>query len=100
VRDNVRVDLRHCLDIVDAQVLGVTGVLLSDQKFLQALGERLRDRRLALKWAQQELARRCELHRAFVGARRAGRAKRLGPEPAADGQGLRVPLAELLDGLA
>jgi hypothetical protein len=73
---------------------------LSDQKFLRAVGERPRDRRLALKWGRRELARRCELHRTFVGAVERGERnvsvlnlRLLARVP-------RVPLAELLDGLA
>ena len=41
---------------------------LDDQRFLRGLGERLRQRRRAHKWTQAELARRCGLHRTFIGS--------------------------------
>jgi transcriptional regulator with XRE-family HTH domain len=73
---------------------------LSDQKFLRAVGERLRDRRLALKWSQQELARRCELHRTFVGSVERGERNVSVLNLRLIARVLRVPLAEVLDGLA
>lgn len=41
---------------------------LDDQHFLRALGQRIRERRQSRKWTQAELARRCELHRTFIGS--------------------------------
>jgi transcriptional regulator with XRE-family HTH domain len=41
---------------------------LKDKAFLQALGDRVRDRRAELKMTQQELGDRCGLHRTFVGS--------------------------------
>jgi transcriptional regulator with XRE-family HTH domain len=41
---------------------------LDDQQFLRGLGQRLRQHRLDCKWTQAELARRCELHRTFIGS--------------------------------
>jgi transcriptional regulator with XRE-family HTH domain len=73
---------------------------LSDQKFLRALGDRLRDRRLALKWTQADLARRCELHRTFVGSVERGERNVSVLNLRLIARVLRVPLSELLDGLA
>jgi transcriptional regulator with XRE-family HTH domain len=41
---------------------------LDDRRFLQRLGDRVRERRLALKLTQAELAEKCGLHRTFVGS--------------------------------
>ncbi len=72
----------------------------SDQKFLRAVGERLRDRRLALKWTQADLARRCELHRTFIGSVERGERNVSVLNMRLLARTLRVPLSELLDGLA
>jgi transcriptional regulator with XRE-family HTH domain len=73
---------------------------LSDQKFLRALGERLRDRRVALKRTQQELARRCDLHRTFVGPVERGERNVSVLNLRLIARVLRAPLSGLLDGLA
>lgn len=41
---------------------------LEDQHFLRNLGFRIRDRRQAKQWTQQDLADKCGLHRTFVGS--------------------------------
>jgi transcriptional regulator with XRE-family HTH domain len=41
---------------------------LSDQRFLQEVGHRVRELRTARGMTQAELARRCELHRTFIGS--------------------------------
>jgi transcriptional regulator with XRE-family HTH domain len=41
---------------------------LDDKHFLRDLGHCIRQRRLAHKWTQAELARRCNLHRTFIGS--------------------------------
>jgi transcriptional regulator with XRE-family HTH domain len=41
---------------------------LDNRRFLRDLGLRLRQHRLARRWTQAELARRCELHRTFIGS--------------------------------
>jgi transcriptional regulator with XRE-family HTH domain len=41
---------------------------LDDKKFLQELGNKIRDLRLAHGWSQAELGRRCDLHRTFIGS--------------------------------
>jgi transcriptional regulator with XRE-family HTH domain len=40
---------------------------LDDEEFFREIGHRLRERREALGWTQAELARRCRLHRAYIG---------------------------------
>jgi transcriptional regulator with XRE-family HTH domain len=39
-----------------------------DQKFLEAIGKRIRERRLARKFSQSELGDRCDLYRTFIGS--------------------------------
>ena len=38
-----------------------------DEEFFREIGHRLRQRREAHGWTQAELARRCDLHRAYIG---------------------------------
>jgi transcriptional regulator with XRE-family HTH domain len=40
---------------------------LDDEEFFREIGHRLRGRRQGLGWTQAELARRCGLHKAYVG---------------------------------
>ncbi len=40
---------------------------LDDEEFFREIGHRLRSRREGLRWTQAELARRCELHKAYIG---------------------------------
>ena len=39
-----------------------------DRRFLEAIGHRIRERRTALNLTQAELAKRCALHRTFIGS--------------------------------
>jgi transcriptional regulator with XRE-family HTH domain len=41
---------------------------LDDKRFLRELGDRLRERRQECGLTQEELAKRCRLHRTFVGS--------------------------------
>lgn len=41
---------------------------LSDQRFLRRIGDRIRERRIARGWTQDELGEKCELHRTFIGS--------------------------------
>jgi transcriptional regulator with XRE-family HTH domain len=41
---------------------------IDDKRFLRDLGERVRRERLARGWTQEEFARKCDLHRTFVGS--------------------------------
>jgi transcriptional regulator with XRE-family HTH domain len=41
---------------------------LQDKNFLRELGDVLRERRIAMKLTQAELADRCGLHRTFIGS--------------------------------
>lgn len=40
---------------------------LDDEEFFQEIGHRLRSRREERGWTQAELARCCELHKAYIG---------------------------------
>jgi transcriptional regulator with XRE-family HTH domain len=39
-----------------------------DIQFLRQVGDRIRERRIALAWTQADLADKCGLHRTFVGS--------------------------------
>jgi transcriptional regulator with XRE-family HTH domain len=40
---------------------------LDDEEFFREIGHRLRVRREGMGWTQAELARRCDLHKAYIG---------------------------------
>jgi transcriptional regulator with XRE-family HTH domain len=72
---------------------------LDDQKFLQSLGFRIRERRLAKKWSQAELAERCPLHRTFIGSVERGERNISVLNLRLLAKVLRVPLGVLMEGL-
>jgi transcriptional regulator with XRE-family HTH domain len=72
---------------------------LDDKKFLQNLGSRIRERRLAKGWSQAELADRCQLHRTFIGSVERGERNIAVLNLRLMAKVLRIPLAELLAGL-
>lgn len=73
---------------------------LDDQRFLRELGLRIRERRQDRKWTQAELARRCELHRTFIGSVERGERNVSILNLRLIARVLLVPLADLLNGLA
>ena len=72
---------------------------LTDKNFLRELGSRIRDQRLAKKWTQEDLARRCGLHRTFIGSVERGERNVSILNLRLIARVLRVSLAGLLDGL-
>lgn len=73
---------------------------LDDQRFLRELGLRLREQRQGRKWTQAELARRCDLHRTFIGSVERGERNLSILNLRLIARVLRVALADLLNGLA
>lgn len=73
---------------------------LDDRRFLQVLGERVRQYRLARDWTQAELGRRCRLHRTFIGSVERGERNLSILNLRLIAKILRVPLAELVGGIA
>ena len=73
---------------------------LDDQAFLRTLGERLRQRRQDRGWTQAELARRCRLHRTFIGSVERGERNLSVLNLRRLARVLRVKLADLFDALA
>lgn len=72
---------------------------LDDRRFLRTLGQRLRQYRLDRQWTQAELARRCELHRTFVGSVERGERNLSILNLRLIARVLRVSLADLFAGL-
>ena len=72
---------------------------LNDQAFLQHLGDRLRERRLAMNLTQAQLGERCQLHRTFIGSVERGERNVSLLNLKLLAGVLRVPLSELLQGL-
>jgi transcriptional regulator with XRE-family HTH domain len=69
------------------------------QRFLQSLGDRIRELREQRKWSQEEFADRCGLHRTAVGLlERAERMPRLDTLLTVS-KGLGITVSELLQGL-
>jgi transcriptional regulator with XRE-family HTH domain len=69
---------------------------LKERAFLQELGDRIRERRTALKLTQAELGERCGLHRTFIGSIERGERNVAILNLWQIARTLRVPLAELL----
>ncbi len=72
---------------------------LNDQRFLRALGRRIREQRRARKWTQADLACRCDLHRTFIGSVERGERNVSILNLRLIARVLRVPLADLLGGV-
>jgi transcriptional regulator with XRE-family HTH domain len=72
---------------------------LDDGKFLRDLGERIRERRLALRLTQQQFGDRCTLHRTFIGSVERGERNLSILNLRTIAKALRIPLAELFAGL-
>lgn len=72
---------------------------LDERNFLRELGQRIRAQRLARHWTQAELARRCELHRTFIGSVERGERNISILNLRHLARVLRVPLSELVDAM-
>jgi transcriptional regulator with XRE-family HTH domain len=72
---------------------------LDDEEFFREIGHRLRERREALGWSQAELARRCELHKAYSGFVERGERNASLINLRRIAKVLRVRLSDLLKGL-
>ena len=69
---------------------------LSDQRFLRQIGDRIREHRMARGWTQDELGKKCELHRTFIGSVERGERNISILNLKIIAGALRVSLAELL----
>ena len=72
---------------------------LDDEEFLREIGHRLRTRREERGWTQAELARRCELHKAYIGFVERGERNVSLINLRRIAKVLRVRLSDLLTGL-
>jgi DNA-binding XRE family transcriptional regulator len=57
----------HCVEIKAVLVLAVDMPTHRKPEYLRRLGKTIRNRRLAHKWSQEELAERMDCHRNYVG---------------------------------
>jgi transcriptional regulator with XRE-family HTH domain len=73
---------------------------LDDKQFLRELGFRIRELRLARKWSQADLGRRCDLHRTFIGSVERGERNLSALNLRRIAKVLRVSLADLFSGLS
>ena len=73
---------------------------LDDKQFLRELGSRIRELRLARKWSQADLGRRCDLHRTFIGSVERGERNLSALNLRRIAKVLRVSLADLFSGLS
>ncbi len=69
---------------------------IEDHKFLRQLGERIRDRRTALKLSQLQFGEKCGLHRTFIGSVERGERNVSILNLRLIARMLRVPIADLL----
>jgi transcriptional regulator with XRE-family HTH domain len=72
---------------------------LDDEEFFREIGHRLRERREGMWWTQAELARRCDLHKAYVGFVERGERNVSLINLRRIARVLRVRLSDLLKGL-
>jgi len=72
---------------------------LDDENFFREIGHRLREHREARGWTQAELARRCRLHKAYVGFVERGERNVSLVNLRRIARVLRVRLSDLLNGL-
>jgi transcriptional regulator with XRE-family HTH domain len=72
---------------------------LDDEDFFREIGHRLRALRERQGWTQAELARRCDLHKAYIGFVERGERNASLINLRRIAKVLRVRLAELLKGL-
>jgi len=72
---------------------------LSEKNFLRELGYRIREHRQARNWTQADLAQRCDLHRTFIGSVERGERNLSILNLRLIAKVLRVPTAQLVDGL-
>ena len=54
--------------ITECCIMAVNMASLTDKKFLRDLGERIREKRVALGITQEQFGQKCDLHRTFVGS--------------------------------
>jgi transcriptional regulator with XRE-family HTH domain len=73
---------------------------LDDKQFLRELGSRIRELRLARKWSQADLGRRCDLHRTFIGSVERGERNLSALNLRRIAKVLRVSIADLFSGLS
>ncbi len=73
---------------------------LDEINFLRGLGDRLRERRVTRGLTQAQLAEQCALHRTFIGSVERGERNLSILNLRTIARALRVPLAELFEGLA
>jgi transcriptional regulator with XRE-family HTH domain len=73
---------------------------LDDKQFLRELGSRIRELRLARKWSQADLGRRCDLHRTFIGSVERGERNLSALNLRRIAKVLRLSLADLFSGLS
>jgi transcriptional regulator with XRE-family HTH domain len=69
---------------------------LDDKRFLEAIGHRIREKRTALELTQADLAKRCDLHRTFIGSVERGERNLAMLSLRRIAKALRVPPTELL----
>jgi transcriptional regulator with XRE-family HTH domain len=72
---------------------------LDDEEFFREIGHRLRTRREAREWTQAELARRCDLHKAYIGFVERGERNASLINLRKIARVLRIRLSDLLKGL-
>ena len=82
--------------IIHSANMGVKMTTIDDRKFLVMLGDKVRRQRITRRMTQAELARRCELHRTFIGSVERGERNISVLNLRLIAKMLRVPLAALL----
>ena len=71
-----------------------------DQDFLRDIGFRIREKRQAMGLSQEDLGEKADLHRTYIGAIERGERNISILNLRQIAKSLRIPIAQLMDGLA
>ena len=71
-----------------------------DEKYLRAIGRRIRELRAAKGWTQEELSHRCGLHRTYIGTLEGGRRNPAALNLRRLARAFGVTVSELLQGIS
>ena len=73
--------------------------MTGDERFLRALGRRIRELRLAKGWSQEELARRSGLHRTYISSVEQGKRNLAALNLRGLARAYRMSMSELFKGI-
>jgi len=73
--------------------------MTGEQRFLRAIGRRIRQLRTAKGWSQEEFANRCGLHRTYISTMEQGRRNLAALNLRAVARAFKITLSDLFAGI-